>query len=73
MAIDYNFDSIRIIRLCRNMTQAEFWRLVGVSRQYIRLWEGGHAPTIRNLTKIAQACGFDSLDMFFIIPSITVI
>jgi transcriptional regulator with XRE-family HTH domain len=65
MAIDYNFDSIRIIRLCRNMSQAEFGRLVGVSRQDIRLWEEGHAPTVRNLTKIARACGFDSLDIFF--------
>jgi transcriptional regulator with XRE-family HTH domain len=65
MAIKYNFDSIRIIRICRNMTQAEFGRLVGVSRQDIRLWEGGNVPTVRNLTKIAQACGFDSLDIFF--------
>jgi transcriptional regulator with XRE-family HTH domain len=65
MAIEYNFDSIRIIRLCRNMSQAEFGRLVGVSRQDIRLWEGGNVPTVRNLTKIAQACGFDSLDIFF--------
>ena len=65
MAIEYNFDSIRIIRLCRNMSQAEFGRLVGVSRQDIRLWEGGNAPTVRNLTKIARACGFDSLDIFF--------
>ena len=47
------------------MSQAEFGRLVGVSRQDIRLWEGGHVPTVRNLTKIAQACGFDSLDIFF--------
>jgi transcriptional regulator with XRE-family HTH domain len=65
MAIEYNFDSIRIIRLSRNMNQAEFGRLVGVSRQDIRLWEEGHAPTIRNLAKIAQACGFSSLDIFF--------
>jgi transcriptional regulator with XRE-family HTH domain len=65
MTIEYNFDSIRIIRLSRNMNQTEFGRLVGVSRQDIRLWEEGHAPTIRNLTKIAQACGFSSLDIFF--------
>jgi transcriptional regulator with XRE-family HTH domain len=65
MAIEYNFDSIRIIRLTRTMTQAEFGRFLGLSRQDIRSWERGHVPTVRNLAKIAQACGFESLDIFF--------
>ena len=63
--IEYNTDSIRIIRLSLRLNQAEFSRLVGVSRQDIRLWEQGHMPTVRNLAKIAQACGFCSLDIFF--------
>jgi putative transcriptional regulator len=65
MTIEYNFDSIRIIRLSLRMNQAEFGRLVGVPRQDIRLWERGNAPTVRNLAKIAQACGFSSIDIFF--------
>lgn len=65
MEIQYNFDSIKNLRVSLNMTQAQFGRLVGVSRQDVRAWERGHVPTVRNLAKIAQACGFASLDIFF--------
>jgi len=65
MAIEYNLDIIKKLRNSLNMTQAEFGRLVGVNRQNVRAWERGHVPTVLSLTKIAQACGFASLDIFF--------
>lgn len=65
MIMEYNFDIIQYLRISRNMTQAEFGRYVGVSRQDVRAWERGHVPTVRNLAKIAQACGIASLDIFF--------
>jgi transcriptional regulator with XRE-family HTH domain len=65
MVMQYNFDSIKNLRVSRNMTQAEFGRFVGMSRQDVRAWERGHVPTVRNLIKIAQACGSASLDIFF--------
>jgi transcriptional regulator with XRE-family HTH domain len=65
-AMNYNPDSIRILRLSRNLNPAEFARIVGVQRQHVYSWEGGTVPHTLSLLRIANALGLSSLDIFFV-------
>ena len=62
----YNPDSIKILRLSRNMSPAEFARTIGVERQHVYCWESGTVPHTLSLLRIANALGLSSLDIFFV-------
>ena len=58
MITSFEKSSIKDLRLLKGMTQLEFARLVGTSRQVLAMWENGDGmPSMESLIKISNATG----------------
>ena len=55
--LEFERSTIKDLRLLKGMTQLQFARLVGTSRQMLDKWEQGDCkPGIDSLLKISNAC-----------------
>lgn len=65
MKTEFEKSTIKDLRALKGMTQLEFARLVGTSRQMLAMWENGDCkPGMDSLLKISNACGV-SVSHFF--------
>ena len=69
IAMRFNPDMIRIIRVQRGLTREEFAKRIGGSRQQVHAWETGkYRPSYGSISAIVSAMGLKSADVFFVMP-----
>jgi transcriptional regulator with XRE-family HTH domain len=58
MITSFEKSTIKDLRLLKGMTQLEFARLVGTSRQVLAMWENGDGmPSMESLIRVSNATG----------------